>query len=555
MKKLFIILLSTLSAFSQKIEKVQDFVYLNTEKTPPNRASIYNISLNSESNVFKVYTWQPLGGSIIESTDKKSKAGKVLGGISTISGNSEVTYTPLISSHFFNENLKFEKSSASFISAISLDPRLKYKMDFPALYSTKDYPSTYSIVDYKNFLNDNPDFEKSLPIDFGYTLVSKGEGFGGRKNMKIYLNSFENTFELKNANLVRKYINKDIQKEKWEKEFVNYNLINQKNSVSTIGNGTFVQALNKVDEKDSFYYMKNFSFINYDKEGNILNKEEFIPQYLKIIKETLPVYDETGMRSGILYILGSTPVLGQKKLKDPIDNNYRFIYFGKDGKLKFNIEISHGENPDKSFHINPMLVLEKDNQLHVFNQHFTSLIKSFNEIIVLDSNGKVNLSNEQKQKASFPLTDFYTSNIIPHNDKLIDYSFETETKEEKVNELSTKKITYYKGIRLSEFDKNFKVNYNKQIVQIKPTRTPIFEKLIDYNGKKFLIFTYENGNTIVNLDEKKTILNVLPKEAYIPTSSTITHNFSFDEKKGFLYFIYEGNKYGTGQIIKVNLNL
>lgn len=558
MKITTLLLLLTLPAVAQKIEKIQPFSYNELKKINGlTRPLLTNMSLNADNGNLKVYAFHGIRANVKEKVEAKTKAGKILGGLSSFSGSDYVTIIPYVTTLTFDNGLKQVEKVNGYVSPIPLETGKKYEVDEPPFISGIDYPQIKDIpVDYKGFLEQNSDFEKSLPT-YSYTsLFGKGDGLLGNKNPRLNAAKNIGKFELKNGYPIRRNEESNLQKEKWEANFKGFFAFNNSNFLSKMPNGTYIQLVTQEDKDDNYAAYRNFCFINFDSEGNFLSKEIFKPEFIKSMISMMNVFDEKGEHKGVVYIFGNAQTMGAKKQKDPVENKYQAFYFGKDGKLKYKSEFTNGDNPEKDWYVNPMFIVEKADKLNILNTTYTSFTKSNIENLVIDAKGKVSATKIDPVKytasSGTPGFSLYVTNPIFSEGKFYDYSLLTENKEVAQKDGTKITVKYYTGLILNEIDTDFNVTYRNLIVKQKASKTPIEVFPIERNGKKYLIVNHESGNSIISLDAKKEILNVVPKEGFAPITESLSKNFIYDEKNGVIYFVYENDKIGEGQIIKVS---
>ncbi len=560
MKKTTLLLLLTLPAVAQKIEKIQPFSYNELERLSPTmRPFLSNMTLNPENGTLKVYSFHGIRANIKEKVEAKTKAGKILGGLQGFSGSDYLSYLPYVTTLTFDNNLVQTDKKNGYVSPVDLEAGKKYEIDEPPFGTGVDFPKNKDIsVDYKSFLALNPDFEKALPIYTNTSLFSKGDGLLGNKNPRLNAAKNINKFELRNGYILRKNEETILQKEKWETNFKGFFTFNTGvSSYAKLPNGTYIQMVSEENKEDNYAMYRNFCFINYDVEGNFISKEVYKPEFIRSMISMMNVFGENGEMTGVLYIFGNAQTMGAKKQKDPIENKYQAYYFGTDGKLKFKNEFTNGDNPEKDWYVNPMFVIEKDNKLNILNTTYTSFTKSSYENLVIDAKGKVSATKVEPAKyatsVGTPGFNLYVSNPTFSKGKFYDYSVMTESKEVVQKDGSKTTEKYYTGLILNEINPDFSVTYRNLIIKQKPSKEPINVYPIEKNGQKYLVVTHDNGNSIITLDEKKNVFNVIPKDGFVPVSISLMKNFIYDEAKGLLYFVYEGNKVGDGQVIKVSL--
>ncbi|MEO6189641.1 MAG: hypothetical protein ABIO44_03965 [Saprospiraceae bacterium] len=155
-------------------------------------------------------------------------------------------------------------------------------------------------------------------------------------------------------------------------------------------------------EGDSYGVNKNFGVFFADQTGKIYSSTEIKKDYLKSENTFSNVYDENGKIKGILMILVHQPSF-KKSLKDPIENNYHVFYSDFDGKVFINKDIVYG-NPENSRCLNPILTIEKNGALEVFNWNSNKVLNPHTELLEIDFQGNIkNLAH--KDQSSNALAD------------------------------------------------------------------------------------------------------------------------------------------------------
>lgn len=551
---LTLLTLSTFNCFSQKLISSQNF---STSEVPVTAQDIFRPFLSNfsfENNQINIYSIQSFRGKIVEVTKEKKKEGIL--GFSTFSGSDYQDIVSNITRTTFDSNLKITQKEANFVYEKTLDSTKKFKIELAPFASIKEFPQNTTIkYDYKRFLKSHPDFLNNIqPSEYTY-LKTESDGVFKLKNLNINYFKSTDSYVLKGGHLKEANDSKMLNQAYWNKKYSGYTVtyLGGKQIEGSLSENLNVEVIALYEkEGEKFAYNKYYSFVIYDNEGNEVNKIDYMPEFLKSLDNSYVVYNASGEKTGLLFVFKTTTLSGLKKLKDPNDNKYNIFFIDTNGKMKLKTEFILGENEDKSFYFNPLYIQEDGGKLKIINDHFTSIFKSYKEILTIDEKGIVSAvkMDPEKAKASF----YINSNIVFQNNKKIIYEPATKG-EDYVDKNGTKGIkTLYTGLFLTEISEDFSTISAKKVLELKPSETKIITNEIYYKDNVFLVVCHNDGNSIILIGGNGKNLNIIPKDAFLPVTPAMESNYYFDEENGFIYFFYEGNLPGTGQISKVSLD-
>jgi hypothetical protein len=556
MKTIFTYFLSffTIAAYSQKLISNQSFSTSEIPVTAQDHYRPFISNFSYENDQLNIYSIQSFKGKIVEVTNEKKKSGIL--GISTFSGSDYQDIISYITKTTLDSDLKVLNKTADFVYEKVLDSTKTFKIELSPLANNKEFPAKTSIkYDYKRFLKSSPDFLNNIqPVEYTY-LKTESDGVLKLKNLNINYIKSSDFYTLSGGHLKAVNDTKMVKKADWNKKYSGYTVafLGGKQVEGSLSDNLNVEVIALYEkEGEKFAFNKYYSFIVYDNDGNEVNKIDYTADYLKLLDNSYIVYNTAGEKTGLVFVFKNTLMMGNKKLKDPNDNRYNLFYIDTNGKLKLKTEFILGENEDKSFYFNPMYIQEEGNRLKVINDHFTSVFKSYRELLTIDEKGIVTAEkmDPEKSKSTF----LASSNIIFQNNKKVVY--EPATKGEDYVDKNGKSAikTLYTGLFLTEISEDMSTYSLKKVLDLKPSETKIITNEIYYKDQVFLILCHNDGNSIIPIANNGKILNILPKDAFLPVTPAMESNYYFDEENGFIYFFYEGNIPGTGKISKVSLN-
>jgi hypothetical protein len=136
--------------------------------------------------------------------------------------------------------------------------------------------------------------------------------------------------------------------------------------------GILSTAMSFNDKEDKIAQYKNFHFMSFDPEGNIINHDSVKYDFPRGLYRKMPLFNETMEYTGTSYMLYRYTGLGGKK-QDPEDTKYDFIKVGPDGKMMTKKTFLYGE---KTYAFKPSFSFEKAGKMYVAatNKQGTTLL-------------------------------------------------------------------------------------------------------------------------------------------------------------------------------------
>jgi hypothetical protein len=264
------------------------------------------------------------------------------------------------------------KISEEFFTNIKLDPTKKYKY-VQRKTATEVLSLEQAAAKYPTL---------NLGKEGKYvSLQSKGDGLLQNKNVRLNTLVFGEIIRGIGVTFTGEAPFMKEQNEKY-KDY----MTNTYNSLTNETGDLFVNIAH-LNDGDNYYVNKNFSLFYMDKTGAIKKTVEIKKDYIKTINTFTYVYDEKGIKKGILMVLGNQMAL-KKSLKDPIENNFHVIYTDFEGNVKINKDIPYG-NSDNWRCLNPVLVTEKEGSLHILNMNRNKILSVKMEVVDIAMDGTV----------------------------------------------------------------------------------------------------------------------------------------------------------------------
>lgn len=565
--------------YAQKVEKVVTFP-LSPYKKLPSRATTaipLGISADGSFTRLKVYGIQLIPAKIVateqKAEEKETKKG-ILGGLSVFSGrnysnggNSSATTDPSVP-------LLFEHTLDASLNPV-LPPsegglymgRGKLKKDVTYTYEIDDFikleelprktPIVYNIEDLKAKDSLFAIVGVSQPV--GYGVKSEGEGLMATKNLKTFLYQYDrvvmpdvNEFSIEQSE-------KPLAKEKTAEQLKDL-ILSGGGLLTAPDDNSYARMLSASYAKDSWDPFKFFHFVVFDKEGNIKAKTPITFEFIRSVIYSNEVKDMSGKVKGFLYILAGQVAIGQKKQKDPVENRFNLIYFDTQGNIKFKYDFTHGDEDNKRG-ISPLLVIEKNGELHVLSLNFNKLMKPVVETIVFDNTSKKSvgqsISNDEfLKKTGVNLLTVFDGKIETkfENNKIFFLTTDKGSEPVMGNNSSMKYRNVYQNFNVLWLDENFNVLQTSNHKTQNSYDVPGAETLKDTPELKQYLITQGNSNWVLNITPNKSDLVPInpPSNVRVVNPLNQGKNYLIDKSNSKIYFLYRAPKVNEATVAVVS---
>lgn len=544
---------------AQSIEKTTTITLSNYPNLKTNQG-VYSMNIDGEKKL-RIYTSHFIPGKFKNSTTS-------VGGFSVFSGKDMNSGASLVTNKAFSLNLD-SLSSQQFLLSINNRDNYTFEVASPASMIDNKLPITFEGVPYEQAVKGNP-ILSSIKSQSEQRLIGarfniETKGAFSIKDPKaypvfVYAPANSNEESLENANKSTSSLSP--QKEKNMELLKGYVKVPQTNIFSTDDNKTFSGVLGQMIEGDKWAEYKNFAFVTFDREGNIIAKDTTSFPYIRSVYYSSIVKDFEGKDKGFVYFFGGMAALGGKKEKDPVENNFQIVYVGLDGKIKFNYTFQKG-NPNNKLGIRPIFVIEKDGKLLVWNLMTEKLLVSGSfEILSFDAKAvttKVNnvtLTEPESQAILQFANNPRSLKMICSNGKasVIKQSLEKKTRPQTSPFGGTINEDYYEfgDLYFATFQDNDKYPTVTSI-KLQASASPVGLETVHQNNSEYSgIITTSKQNIFINYSQDtfqtKTIGD---SQTVVPLVYNSRFNFTVDKDNRKIYFIYQTTVPHIAKLIKV----
>jgi hypothetical protein len=565
-------------SFAQTVEKVSKITYYDYADLRT-KTAYSAIGIGADKHI-KLYGSQFMPGKIKNAAEKEK-------GFSMISGNDMQK----------GANVFFERTLSTDLDSLGTQKMLitegepgnqisKFEVasvtDIMASGLPKDFEVMYTSTAFDKFPILNPNAYSEPRKLVGADFRIQGKGIFGMKEPKSYpvflyskaleKPAAEANTKLSTSSIFKPLVNSGADKSNEDSPRKEQNMAildgyigvyEARPVLMTKDQKIFNGILGQKDEDEKWAHYRNMAFVTFDDKGNIIQKDTVAFQYLRRTYYSSVVRDFAGQEKGFVYLFGGIVTLGGKKEKDPMENNYQIIYLGLDGKIKYKSTFQRGI-PTNKMGLNPVMVLEKDGKLIVWNVRTDkAMAESTAEVLTFDEKGamtvkveKAEISENSKGTGTtlFSYADFGRIEALPiktmyDNGKvtLIKQVKERKTRNvpNSVGGTSQEEFFEYGNVMITTFEDNGKFP-EARMIQLAMSYQPVDMNILDESTKGFnAIVTSGNQNIFASFNDynlKTTWINAVKEKEtplFIPEANVMKNNYVVDKENKKAYFVYK----------------